>query len=49
MTYYYETLGPERFQQLALALFAKSFPDVQCLLAGMELASRATLKGPGAT
>jgi hypothetical protein len=31
MTYSYEDLGPERFQQVAQALLVKEWPDVQCL------------------
>ena len=34
MTYHYESLGDERFQQLAQALIAIEFPNVQCLPVG---------------
>src|SRR5574341_743831 len=31
MTYNFETLTPERFQQLCQALLASTFPNLQCL------------------
>lgn len=34
MTYHFETLGDERFQQLCQALLTKAFPNVQCLPVG---------------
>jgi len=34
VTYLYESLGPERFQEFCQALMVASFPDVQCLPVG---------------